>query len=137
MRSDVVGCARSGGRKCPEIPYMAAKKAKKMTKADFVRSLPATTPAKEVVAKAKEAGIALTDMYVYNVRSTSKASAKKSNGQEPGSRAVTSARGPHKAAVATGSVEELLKAIAAEIGLGRAIAVLQGERDRVRAVLGN
>jgi hypothetical protein len=39
--------------------------------------------------------------------------------------------------VATGSVEELLKAIAAEIGLGRAIAVLQGERDRVRAVLGN
>jgi hypothetical protein len=116
---------------------MAAKKAKRMTKADFVRSLPVTTPAKEVVAKAKEAGIALTDMYVYNVRSTSKASAKKGNGRKPSSRTVAAVRGPHKVAAAVGSVEELLKAIAAEIGLGRAIAVLQGERDRVRAVLGN
>jgi hypothetical protein len=35
----------------------------------------------------------------------------------------------------TRSAEDLLKAIAAEIGLGRAIDQLQGERARVRAIL--
>jgi hypothetical protein len=33
------------------------------------------------------------------------------------------------------SVEDLLKAAAAELGLGRAIEILQGERARVRAVI--
>jgi hypothetical protein len=113
---------------------MAAKKAKRTTKADFVRSLPATTPAKEVVAKAKEAGMALTDMYVYNVRSTSKASAKKGNGLKAPGKAIPHV--VHKAS--TGEpAEDLLKAIAAEIGLARAMTVLQAERDRVRAVLGH
>jgi hypothetical protein len=35
----------------------------------------------------------------------------------------------------TRSAEDLLKAVAAEIGLGRAIEQLQGERARVRAIL--
>lgn len=52
-----------------------AKKAT-MTKADFVRSLPSGTPAKEVVAKAKEAKISLTEDYVYKTRSLDKRGAK-------------------------------------------------------------
>jgi hypothetical protein len=34
------------------------------------------------------------------------------------------------------STETLLKAVAAEIGLGRAMEILAGERARVRAVIG-
>src|SRR5579859_4856077 len=38
------------------------------SKAAFVRGLPSSTPAKEVVAKARAAGMKLTESYVYNVR---------------------------------------------------------------------
>jgi hypothetical protein len=47
-----------------------------MTKASFVRSLPSSTPAKEVVAKAAEAGIELDDTYVYKIRTLDKKAAK-------------------------------------------------------------
>jgi hypothetical protein len=40
-----------------------------------------------------------------------------------------------RAIATTTKVEALLKAVAAEIGLGRAIELLEGERARVRAVL--
>jgi hypothetical protein len=36
----------------------------------------------------------------------------------------------------TSSVEELLRAAAAEIGLARAVEILEGERARVRAMIG-
>jgi hypothetical protein len=58
-----------------------AKKAapkKQMSKADFVRSLPASTSAKDAVVKAKAAGVALTESYFYNVRATDKSTKKKS-----------------------------------------------------------
>ena len=116
-----------------------AKTAKKISKAGFVRSLPANTPAKEVVAKGKAAGIALSEAYVYNVRSTSKAS--KSGGRK--SRVVTAGRGPGRPpkAAATHTVhgrgaEELLIAVAAELGLVRAIGILQTEHERVHRLLG-
>jgi hypothetical protein len=56
---------------------MTAKTAPKQTKADFVRSADRRLSAKDVVAKAKAAGIALTDTYVYNVRGAAKAAASK------------------------------------------------------------
>jgi hypothetical protein len=60
---------------------MAAKKAKKtsrkpLSKSAFVRGLPATLPAKEVVAKAKAAGLTLSDRYVHVIRSIAKRAAK-------------------------------------------------------------
>ncbi len=36
----------------------------------------------------------------------------------------------------TSALEDVLRAIAAELGLGRAVEVLEGERARVRAVIG-
>ena len=55
---------------------MAAKKKKSSSKlpskSAFVRGLPATLPAKEVVAKAKAAGLALSDRYVHVIRSIAK-----------------------------------------------------------------
>jgi hypothetical protein len=69
---------------------MAAKKVKKSSrktpsKSAFVRGLPATLPAKEVVAKAKAAGLTLSDRYVHVIRSIAKRAAKHGPG---GSKAV-------------------------------------------------
>jgi ABC-type uncharacterized transport system substrate-binding protein len=106
----------------------ATKPAK--SKAAFVRGLPVSTPAKEVVKQAKAAGIKLNAGYVYNVRqaakkkrATTKNTAVRTAGRDAGSRVSTSA-------------ENLLKAVAAEIGLGPAIEILAGERARVAAVIG-
>jgi hypothetical protein len=59
---------------------MAAKKVKKSSskpsKSAFVRGLPATLPAKEVVAKAKAAGLTLSDRYVHVIRSIAKRAAR-------------------------------------------------------------
>lgn len=115
---------------------MAAKAEKKQTKADFVRSVGPSVSAKEVVAKAKAAGIALTDSYVYNVRSSVKTAANKAAAKP---RAATKTRVAHPVARSvanTGSVESLLKAVAAEIGLGRAFDILVAERARVVAAIG-
>jgi hypothetical protein len=96
----------------------------KTSKSAFIRSLPATMPAKDVVTKARLVGMKLTDAYVYAIRSASKRPKK----------ARMRAGGAHGVAPSTGT-EELLKAVAAEIGLGRAIELLEAERARVRAVL--
>jgi hypothetical protein len=99
-------------------------KSKRVSKAAFVRSLPATTPAKEVVAKAKAAGLSLTEPYVYNVRATS----KRATGEPRG-------RGPGRPAASHG-VEGLLRAVASNIGLARSLEILQAEHERVRRLLG-
>jgi hypothetical protein len=97
---------------------------KKQSKAAFVRSLPTTTPAKDVVAKAKAAGLSLSEPYVYNVRATSKrASGKSSGGARRGRPSV------HQ------SAENLLRAVAANIGLAQSLQILQAEHDRVRRLL--
>lgn len=111
------------------MPKPAGKK--KLSKAAFVRSLPSTTPAKEVVAKAKAQGMVLSDAYVYNVRATSKT--RKAGGR--GGR-----RGPAPASLGgsgTRNAEDLLRAVASELGLARAISVLQAEHSRVRKLLGS
>jgi hypothetical protein len=107
------------------------------SKAAFVRSLAAATPAKEVVAKAKERGMVLTESYVYNVRGAAKVAQRKRTGS------LRSAVVPRPAVVAAGTesgkighaTEDLLRAVGAELGLTRAIEVLQAERARVHAVL--
>jgi hypothetical protein len=70
---------------------MAAKKSKKasskpVSKSAFVRGLPTTLPARDVVAKAKAAGLKLSDRYVHVIRSIAKRAAKKGNGATPAAR---------------------------------------------------
>ena len=70
---------------------MAAKKLKKasskpVSKSAFVRGLSTSMPAKEVVAKARSAGLKISDRYVHVIRSIAKRAAKQGNG------AATSAR---------------------------------------------
>jgi hypothetical protein len=70
---------------------MAAKKAKKSSsklpsKSAFVRGLPASMPAKEVVAKAKAAGLTLSDRYVHVIRSIAKRAARTGSGSSKAAR---------------------------------------------------
>ncbi len=103
------------------------------SKAAFVRSLPASTPAKDVVQQAKAAGIKLGVSYVYNIRGAAKMAARKKRAAAQGL-AVS-------AAASTGSwsvsqhAETLLRAVAAEIGLARAMDLLHAERTRVHSIM--
>jgi len=62
----------------------ARKKAKFGAKSDFVRSMPAGTPAADVVDAAKKRGIKLTPSLVYNIRSTTKKSSGSTKKGKPG-----------------------------------------------------
>jgi len=114
-------------------PNMSRTSKKTANKAAFVRGLPLSTPAKQVVTLAKAAGMKLGINYVYNIRGTAKLAAKKKR---------AAAKSPVASTVAnTGSwsvsqhAETLLRAVAAEIGLGQAIELLLAERTRVHSLL--
>jgi hypothetical protein len=117
----------------PAKKSATAKKATVMSKAAFVRSLAATTPAKEVVANAKERGMTLTESYVYNVRGAAKAAKRKRAGSLRSALVARPLAAP--ASGGTGATEDLLRAVGAELGLTRALEVLHAERARVHAVL--
>ncbi len=99
------------------------------SKADFIRSLPKTMSAKEVVATGKAQGFKFDATYVYWARGSA---SKKST------RATTARKAPAVSRPITTSTkaETLLRAVAAEIGLGRAMEILSAERAMVRAVVG-
>ena len=93
------------------------------SKAEFVRSLPSSMPAKEVIAKAKEKGIKLSPAYVYVIRSKS-GSAKI---QSP------SKRGPKmRSGAGTGALEKQFISLALELGFFRAQAILNDVRARIQ-----
>jgi hypothetical protein len=104
----------------------------KMSKADFVRSQPAEMPAKEVVAKAKAAGLSVSDNYIYTLRYEAK-KAGRTTAASKGSKKTTSVKSTK---VSANGVEDLLRAAASEIGLSRAITILQEQQTVLRAALG-
>src|SRR5580658_9519778 len=121
----------------------ASPVSKPMSKSDFVRSLPAS-PAKDVVAKAKAEGISISENHVHAVRAKDNVKAKKrrriatKTPKTPVSKAAvaTNGRALPATTAAKSSAEELLKAVAAELGLARAVEILAGERTRVQALIG-
>ncbi|MCC6525657.1 MAG: hypothetical protein IT373_23610 [Polyangiaceae bacterium] len=84
-------------------------------------------PAKEIVAKGKAAGLELTEKYVYTIRSVARARKVRDEHRAAAKTAPNAA--------ASSGVGALLLAVAAEVGLGRAIELLEGERRRVNAML--
>jgi hypothetical protein len=96
----------------------------------FILSLPTSLTAKEVLAQLKAKGMKTTESNVYRVRRLTKASAPQ-RGRPP-----KSARKSSAATVTTSSAEGLLRAVAAEVGLGRALDILQTERSRVKPLIG-
>jgi hypothetical protein len=102
------------------------------SKAAFVRGLPASTPASEVVRQAKAAGIKIGISYIYNIRGAAKMKAKRkrATAKSPAAAPLTNGGGSRVSA----SAENLLKAVAAEIGLGRSIELLHDERGWVHSI---
>jgi hypothetical protein len=118
-------------------PNMAAKKTSTqiLSKADFVRSHANLSP-KEIVAKGKADGVKIAESYVYNVRAYDRAKTK-SKVTKYARRRVAARKAPAIARPITTktSAEDLLKAVGAELGLARAIEILQAERARVHTVI--
>jgi len=126
--------------KAPATALKAAAGGAALKKSDFVRGLSASTPAKDVVAKAKAAGLKLDLQYVYKVRSRSKSGRKKVSVAKHVAVAVAKATRVVAAKTRTNGsgthAEDLLRAVAAELGLAHALEILQSQRAQVRAVLG-
>lgn len=98
------------------------------SKAAYVRALAHLSP-KEIVEKARADGIELAVGYVYNLRSEHIAKKRVTR--------ANAAAGPkaHRAMPPSESLESLLQAAAAEIGLGRAIEILSSERSKLPPLL--
>jgi hypothetical protein len=112
--------------------------AKTLSSSDFIRQQPASLSATEVIAKGKAEGIEIGSSLVYMVRGRSSGKAKRA-ATKTATSAPTSSNGARPvgaASTTTSSAEDLLRAVAAEIGLGRAVEILVGERARVRAMIG-
>jgi hypothetical protein len=110
---------------------------KPRTKADFIRSQPASTTAKDVVDAAKKAGIKVTVNHVYNVRAAAKK--QRGNGSARAGRAANGATfarlkpGPKpgaRSAAAGADLEGQLRRAIAQIGLQRAREIF----DRVESI---
>lgn len=133
QKKTIPGVKKVASKAIASEPKTAAAK-KPVTKAAFVRAHASLSP-KQIVAKAKTEGIKLEVGYVYNVRGAAKAGAKKKVVTQAARRAGVGARAPRPAGGGS-SAEGLLRAVAAEVGLGRALEILAGERTIVRALLG-
>jgi hypothetical protein len=83
------------------MPKKSSKSAKP-TKASFVRGIPSSVPAKEVVAKAKAAGMTLSEKHVYVIRSDAKKRSAKNAKKKAGGGAAPKAHAP--SSLATKSV---------------------------------
>jgi hypothetical protein len=140
---------------------MAAKKASKVSKSDFIRTLPRELPADQVVAKGKEAGLSFDKNYVYKTRARdAKAGGgpRRGPGRPPASAKAAAAPAPRpvgrpagrkpgrpvgrpaKAASAPAaqkgdSIESRFVTLALDLGLARAEALLQQTRTRLRSLL--
>jgi hypothetical protein len=135
-------------------PTKGAVAKRSVNKAELVRSLPGV-PAKEVVAVMAKKGVKVTESYVYNVRAMARAAQKKA-GSRGGMRATKKFSVPggasHVIVEAMGgggggggggytapgpvTVEELLMAAAAEMGLSRAITLLYSAQTVITKALG-
>jgi hypothetical protein len=150
-KKKVASKSASPTKKTSSAPKSASPKKPDQSKADFVRANRSLS-ANDIAAKAKADGITLDANYVYKVRGADKAAAKQKRVAKKAAStpvvtktSATSKKTPVSKPMASNgtrpsgsasSVEDLLKAVAAEIGLGRAMEILQGERARVRAVMG-
>ena len=111
------------------------KKTSTVNKAEFVRANSDLSP-RAIVEKAKAEGVELSVTYVYNVRGQDKAISNKKARASKKTSSTSTLKPVSNGTRPSGTVEDLLKAAASELGLGRAIEILQGERARVHKVMG-
>jgi hypothetical protein len=110
----------------------------KPTKASFVRAIPSSVPAKEVVAKAKAAGMTLSEKHVYVIRSDAKkrSAKKKAGGASKGHAASAS---PATKAVAHsaggGSNETNFRKLVLALGIPKAKALVTDVERRLTQLI--
>jgi hypothetical protein len=130
------GATKKGSK--PSASAAAKTPAKIKSKADFVRARVHLSP-KEIVEDAKTAGVKFDASYVYRVRAMDKTARKKKRAATKLASSMPISTSIVRASVTvpatTSSAEDLLRALAAELGLGRAVEILEGERARVQAML--
>ena len=97
------------------------------SKAAFVRSLPRTMSAKEVIAKAKAVGLKLSPAYIYVIRSKSGPSSAKGpkSGGKPGPK-PKNGRG----------LEHQFIDLALDLGFGRAQELLNSTKAALQRSIG-
>jgi len=114
-----------------------ASESKSINKTAFVLELPADMSAKEVIEKGKEAGIRLTDRYVYSIRSKAKvrggAPARRGRPKGSGKALGALTRGD---GATNGALESRFFDVALDLGLSKAEALLASLRSRVRQAIG-
>jgi hypothetical protein len=69
-------------KKLRRTPKRMTSKKRSVNKSDFIRKLPATLSSREIVAKAKAAGIKFDERYVYRIRALARS--KRKGGAKPG-----------------------------------------------------
>src|SRR5262245_40490743 len=111
------------------MPTETTKASPKQNKSAFVRNLPPKLPAKEVVARAKKAGITLSEKYVYVIRSNSHKKRRRGPGRPAGSTSSS------RSAMPSSSAEREFRRLAIEIGVGRAEALLGETRKKVALII--
>jgi hypothetical protein len=130
---------KSSTSKTPSTKSTATSTKPPKSKADFVRAYAGLAP-KEIVEKAKAESVKFDVSYVYRVRAMDKTARKKTRAAAKATTSTTTAMNGAvpsvTSAASLSSAEDLLRAVAAELGLGRAVEILLGERKRVRAVIG-
>lgn len=99
---------------------------KAQSKTAFVLSLPPTMSAKDVLSKAKAAGLKLSEKYVYVIRSKAKAGGKR-KGRGRGRRPASSV------ATLGGAIDARFSTLVLDIGLARAETILKNLRAKARA----
>jgi hypothetical protein len=109
------------------------------SKAAFVRARAHLSPG-EIVEDAKAEGVRFDARYVYRVRAMDReATTRKTAASKVTTETLTSTNGAHPAVTfraASSPAEDLLLAVAAELGLGRAAELLSEERARIKGLLG-
>jgi hypothetical protein len=84
--------------------------ARKVNKSAWIRSQPIETPAKELVAAAKKAGIKITDAQVYTARSSMKKAGGAPKGK-PGPKPKAQTIADSGRGAGNGSLEQTIRAI--------------------------
>lgn len=117
---------------------------KGITKSGFIRSLPDRTPAKEVIAKAKEAGLELKEKLIWTVQSEmrseanggAKKPAKKTAQTTSAASAAASSRAPAAAsAKSNGKKGSKKKAPAKAAAKATTIAHSSGAEQKMKALI--
>jgi hypothetical protein len=98
-------------------------------KRDFVLSFSPSTPASEILRKAKESGIGLSKAYLYTIRASA--------GAKPTGRGASKAQAPAKSGAKRGgagasSLESQFVTAALDLGLARAAELLDRVRSRLK-----